>query len=60
MKFKYVGPHDAVDLAGAGTVKHGDSVEVSGAVAKSLAEQTDAWEPATTKTPAKSATKNEE
>lgn len=44
MKFKYVGPHDAVDLDGHGTVEreHG-RVEVFGAVAESLDAQAD-WQ----------------
>jgi hypothetical protein len=60
MKFKYVGPHDAVDLAGVGNdIKRGDEVEVPPAVAKSLDAQAD-WRRVATKTPAKSATKNTE
>lgn len=27
VKFKYVGPHDAVDLPGVGTVRNGDPFE---------------------------------
>lgn len=60
--FKYVGRHDAVDLVGVGTVKQGEAVDVSSAVAKSLDEQA-TWERVNApdpKTPAKSATKNEE
>lgn len=62
MKFKYVGPHDAVDLVGVGTIQRGKTADVSGAVAKSLDSQAD-WqrvdkpEP---KTPATPATKMEE
>jgi hypothetical protein len=59
VKFTYIGPHDAVDLSGVGTVQHGDEVEVTGEAAKSLDAQTD-WQRAATKTPAKSATKNTE
>jgi hypothetical protein len=59
MKFKYVGPHDAVDLVGVGTVEHGAEIEVSAAVAKSLDEQS-TWQRVAPKTPAKSATKNTE
>ena len=59
MKFKYVGPHDAVDLVGVGTVGHGEEIEVSTPVAKSLDEQAD-WRRVAPKTPAKSATKNTE
>lgn len=43
MKFKYVGPHDAVDLVGVGTVQQGCEVEVSGDVARSLDGQSD-WQ----------------
>jgi hypothetical protein len=43
MKFKYIGPHDAVDLVGVGTVKRGESVEATGAVAVSLGAQGD-WQ----------------
>lgn len=43
MKFKYVGPHDAVDLPGVGTVERGHQVEVTGAAAESLTKQTD-WQ----------------
>lgn len=62
MKFKYVGPHDAVDLDGHGTVEHGHQVEVTGAAAESLSRQAD-WQRVDkpkTQTPAKSATENEE
>ena len=60
MKFKYVGPHDAVDLVGHGEVKNGKTVDVTGDAAKSLDEQS-TWERVDNpKTPAKSATKNEE
>jgi hypothetical protein len=59
-RVKYVGPHDAVDLVGVGTVAHGEEVEVSPAVAKSLDEQAATWQRVNTKTPAKSATKNSE
>lgn len=56
MKFKYVGPHDAVELDGHGLVEHGHQVEVTGAVAESLSKQAD-WQradkpkPRTTQTP---------
>lgn len=60
MKFKYIGPHDAVDLVGVGTVAHGAEVEVSGAAAKSLDAQADWQRVGEPKTPAKSATKNTE
>jgi hypothetical protein len=62
MKFKYVGPHDAVDLVDVGTVAHGETVEVTGDAAQSLAAQAD-WkrvDKPKTQTPAESATKNEE
>ena len=42
MKFTYIGPHDAVDLPGVGTVAHGEQVDVTGAAAKSLQQQ-DTW-----------------
>lgn len=62
MKFKYVGPHDAVELVGHGEVKHGATVEVTGAAAESLQAQADTWQrvDAPKKTPAKSATESEE
>jgi hypothetical protein len=61
MKFKYVGPHDAVELVGHGEVKNGATVEVTGDAAQSLEAQGDSWQRVDTpKTPAKSATKNEE
>lgn len=61
MKFRYVGPHDAVDLVGYGEVKHGKTVDVTGDAAKSLDAQPSVWERVDNpKTPAKSATKNEE
>lgn len=60
MKFKYVGPHDAVDLVGVGTVAHGDEAEASGAAAKSLDAQADWQRVDKPQTPAKSATKNTE
>jgi hypothetical protein len=60
VKFTYIGPHDAVDLTGVGNdIKPGEEVDVSGAAAKSLDAQAD-WQRVTTKTPAKSATKNTE
>ena len=43
MKFKYVGPFDAVDLDGHGVVERGHQVEVTGAAAESLDAQTD-WQ----------------
>jgi hypothetical protein len=43
MNYKYVGPHDAVDLVGVGTVEQGHEVEVSGDVARSLDSQSD-WQ----------------
>lgn len=55
MKFKYVGPHDAVELVGHGEVKSGEVVEVTGPPAESLQQQTDAWQRVDKpKTPAKS------
>jgi hypothetical protein len=42
-KFKYVGPHDAVDIPGVGTVEHGHQVEVESDVAAGLDGQAD-WE----------------
>ena len=61
MKFKYVGPHDQIDLIGSGTVSRGGVVDVVGPVAASLAEQGD-WQriaapkPRRTKTKTKPAT----
>lgn len=44
MKFKYTGPHDAVDLVGVGVVEHGHAVEVDDPdVSASLKEQA-GWE----------------
>lgn len=44
MKLKYVGPHSAVDLPGVGVVERGATAEVTGEQAKSLEQQTGAWE----------------
>jgi len=52
MRVKYVGSHDAVDVPDVGTVKQGDSVEVSAALGKSLCEQETNWQPVTAKTAA--------
>lgn len=60
MKFTYIGPHDAVDLVGVGTVERGGEVEVSGAVAKSLDSQADWQRVNDKKTPATPATKKTE
>jgi hypothetical protein len=49
MKVTYVGPHDAVDVLGVGTVAQGKSVEVSAEIGKSLLKQADNWQPATAK-----------
>lgn len=62
MKFKYVGPHDAVDLDGHGSVEHGKTVEVTGDAAQSLDAQAD-WQRVDkpkTQTTAAAATENEE
>ncbi len=58
MKFKYVGPHDAVDLVGVGTVKNGRQVDVTGEAAESLTNQPGAWQRVDPK--AKTADKNTE
>jgi hypothetical protein len=50
MTHQYVGPHDAVDLVGVGTVKQGETVTVTGAAAKSLDEQKGAWKRVAPKT----------
>ncbi len=50
MKVKYVGPYDAVDVAHLVGVKHGESVEVSAELGKSLLEQDTNWQPVTAKT----------
>lgn len=43
-RFKYIGPHDAVDLTGVGTVEHGHTVEVEDPeISKGLEGQAD-WE----------------
>lgn len=61
MKFRYVGPHDAVDLADVGEVQNGKTVDVTGEAAESLSKQTDAWERVDNpKTPAKSAKNTED
>lgn len=49
MKVKYVGPHDAVDVADLVGVKQGDPVEVSAELGKSLLEQETNWQPVTAK-----------
>lgn len=56
MKFKYVGPHDAVDLAGVGTVVNGVAFDASPALARSLKDRDDfspVKPPARRSTPAK-------
>lgn len=53
MKFKYVGPHDAVDVPALGvTVERGHQVDATGAVAQSLAAQAD-WQRVDTPKPRK-------
>ena len=47
MRVKYVGPHDAVDVAHLVGVKQGESVEVSTELGKSLLEQETNWQPVT-------------
>lgn len=47
-RVQYVGPHDAVEVAGR-VVKQGESVEVSAALAESLLEQETNWQPVTAK-----------
>lgn len=49
----YVGPHDAVEVAGQ-VVAQGESAPFPDALAKSLLEQTDNWQPV--KAPAKKVT----
>jgi hypothetical protein len=51
-RVKYVGPHDAVDVHGVGTVAQGETVEVSAELGKSLCEQATNWQPVTAKTAA--------
>lgn len=51
MRVKYVGSHDAVDVAGL-VVAQGESVEVSAELGKSLCEQATNWQPVTAKTAA--------
>jgi len=48
MKIKYVGPHDAVEVAGQ-VVKQGESAEFPAEIAKSLLEQDTNWQPVTAK-----------
>lgn len=48
-RIKYVGPHDAVDVPGAGTFERGQEAEVDAALAKSLLEQPDNFRAVTTK-----------
>lgn len=52
----YQGPHDAVDLRGYGSVKRGQTVTVSAAVAKSLDAQAD-WKTVADQKPRKTAAK---
>ena len=46
MKVKYVGPFDAVEVPGLGVVARGESVACRAALAKSLLEQDENWQPA--------------
>lgn len=57
MKIKYVGPHDAVDLPGLGSVAHGKAIEVTGPVAPSLLAQKDHWQRIDPPKPRKSSTR---
>ncbi len=41
MKFRYDGPHDAVELDGHGVIERGHQVEAHGAEAESLDRQSD-------------------
>lgn len=45
MKFKYVGPHTAVDVPSLGlvNVERGQEIEATGPIAESMAEQ-DTWQ----------------
>lgn len=45
MRVKYVGSHDAVDVAGL-SVKRGESVDVPTEIGKSLLQQETNWQPA--------------
>ena len=49
MKVTYVGPHDAVEVAGVGVVVRGADVDVDDALGKSLCVQGDNWAPVTAK-----------
>lgn len=40
-KLKYVGPHDAVDIPGAGTVNRGDDITVPDDLARGLRDRED-------------------
>lgn len=45
MKFRYIGPHDEVEIpALAAVVKHCATVEASGPLGESLQAQSDVWE----------------
>lgn len=64
MKFKYVGPHDEVEVPALGiTVQHGHQIEATGDAAESLSKQAD-WQrvdkPKPRNTTAAAATENEE
>lgn len=53
-QFKYIGPHDVVEVDGVGTVTRGDVVDVDGELAAGLEQQPDNWQP--TKAAKKAAT----
>lgn len=44
MKFKYIGPFDAVEIPGVGRVEHGEAVEFDPERSEGLKGQSDAWE----------------
>lgn len=55
-KFKYVGPHDAVDIEGVGTVRQGVAFDAPTSLARSLKDRDDfspVKPPARRSTPAK-------
>jgi hypothetical protein len=44
MRFRYQGPHDAVDIPALGViVAHGETIEVTGAIAEEFVKRDD-WE----------------
>ena len=44
MKVRYVGPFDAVDVAGHLNVQRGATIDVADEIAAALCEQSDVWQ----------------